>query len=33
MPQAMKSAQPIRGLCQRMKGKQGRFRAHLQGKR
>jgi DNA-directed RNA polymerase III subunit RPC1 len=33
MPQAIKSAQPIRGLCQRMKGKQGRFRAHLQGKR
>lgn len=33
VPQAMKSAQPIRGLCQRMKGKQGRFRAHLQGKR
>jgi DNA-directed RNA polymerase III subunit RPC1 len=33
MPQAMKSMQSIRGLCQRMKGKQGRFRAHLQGKR
>jgi DNA-directed RNA polymerase III subunit RPC1 len=33
MPQNMKSMQSIRGLCQRMKGKQGRFRAHLQGKR
>ena len=33
MPQNIKSMQSIRGLCQRMKGKQGRFRAHLQGKR
>ncbi|TID26245.1 hypothetical protein CANINC_002777 [Pichia inconspicua] len=28
-----KSAKPIRGLCQRLKGKQGRFRGNLSGKR
>ena len=33
MPHDMKNTQSIRGLCQRMKGKGGRFRAHLQGKR
>lgn len=30
---ASKSAKPIRGLCQRLKGKQGRFRGNLSGKR
>ncbi|CCH41506.1 DNA-directed RNA polymerase III subunit [Wickerhamomyces ciferrii] len=30
---AAKSAKPIRGLCQRLKGKQGRFRGNLSGKR
>ncbi|ODV93801.1 hypothetical protein PACTADRAFT_51550 [Pachysolen tannophilus NRRL Y-2460] len=28
-----KTAKPIRGLCQRLKGKQGRFRGNLSGKR
>ncbi|KAG9291493.1 hypothetical protein G9A89_021912 [Geosiphon pyriformis] len=28
-----KSSKPIRGLCQRLKGKQGRFRGNLSGKR
>ncbi|GME94024.1 unnamed protein product [Ambrosiozyma monospora] len=28
-----KSAKPIRGFCQRLKGKQGRFRGNLSGKR
>ena len=27
------AAKPIRGLCQRLKGKQGRFRGNLSGKR
>ncbi|KAL8862449.1 MAG: hypothetical protein Q9178_000946 [Gyalolechia marmorata] len=31
--QAMGNAQHIRGLCQRLKGKQGRFRGNLSGKR
>ncbi|KAL8872081.1 MAG: hypothetical protein Q9174_002232 [Haloplaca sp. 1 TL-2023] len=31
--QAMANAQHIRGLCQRLKGKQGRFRGNLSGKR
>lgn len=30
---ATKSAKPIRGFCQRLKGKQGRFRGNLSGKR
>lgn len=30
---ASKTAKPIRGLCQRLKGKQGRFRGNLSGKR
>ena len=30
---ASKSAKPIRGFCQRLKGKQGRFRGNLSGKR
>lgn len=29
----MPAAKPIRGLCQRLKGKQGRFRGNLSGKR
>lgn len=29
----LKSAKPIRGFCQRLKGKQGRFRGNLSGKR
>lgn len=31
--QAMNAAKPIRGICQRLKGKQGRFRGNLSGKR
>ncbi|KAL9592773.1 MAG: hypothetical protein Q9179_006388, partial [Wetmoreana sp. 5 TL-2023] len=31
--QSMSNAQRIRGLCQRLKGKQGRFRGNLSGKR
>jgi DNA-directed RNA polymerase III subunit RPC1 len=27
------SSKPIRGFCQRLKGKQGRFRGNLSGKR
>ena len=27
------SARPLRGFCQRLKGKQGRFRGNLSGKR
>ncbi|KAH3667906.1 hypothetical protein WICMUC_005184 [Wickerhamomyces mucosus] len=30
---AAKTSKPIRGLCQRLKGKQGRFRGNLSGKR
>jgi DNA-directed RNA polymerase III subunit RPC1 len=30
---ASKTVKPIRGLCQRLKGKQGRFRGNLSGKR
>ncbi|KAG7194147.1 DNA-directed RNA polymerase III subunit [Scheffersomyces spartinae] len=30
---ATKSSKPIRGFCQRLKGKQGRFRGNLSGKR
>lgn len=30
---ASKSSKPIRGFCQRLKGKQGRFRGNLSGKR
>lgn len=30
---ASKAVKPIRGLCQRLKGKQGRFRGNLSGKR
>ncbi|CDR48048.1 CYFA0S45e00210g1_1 [Cyberlindnera fabianii] len=30
---AAKSSKPIRGFCQRLKGKQGRFRGNLSGKR
>lgn len=33
LPPAMKPKRPIRGLCQRLKGKQGRFRGNLSGKR
>lgn len=33
LPLAMKSKRPIRGLSQRLKGKQGRFRGNLSGKR
>ncbi len=32
-PRAVKSARPIRALIQRLKGKQGRFRGNLSGKR
>lgn len=33
LPPAIKSKRPIRGLSQRLKGKQGRFRGNLSGKR
>ena len=33
LPAAVKTKRPIRGLCQRLKGKQGRFRGNLSGKR
>lgn len=33
MSGSQKSAKPIRGFCQRLKGKQGRFRGNLSGKR
>ena len=33
VPRALMAAKPIRGLCQRLKGKQGRFRGNLSGKR
>ena len=33
IPRALMAAKPIRGLCQRLKGKQGRFRGNLSGKR
>lgn len=33
MPASVRSKKPIRGLCQRLKGKQGRFRGNLSGKR
>jgi DNA-directed RNA polymerase III subunit RPC1 len=33
IPRAMTGAKSIRGLCQRLKGKQGRFRGNLSGKR
>jgi DNA-directed RNA polymerase III subunit RPC1 len=29
----VKDQKPIKGLCQRLKGKEGRFRKHLSGKR
>lgn len=32
-PMAAQSAKPLRGFCQRLKGKQGRFRGNLSGKR
>lgn len=33
LPPAMRPKKPIRGLCQRLKGKKGRFRGNLSGKR
>jgi DNA-directed RNA polymerase III subunit RPC1 len=33
LPPAMRPRRPIRALCQRLKGKQGRFRGNLSGKR
>ena len=33
LPMAMQTGKPIRGLCQRLKGKMGRFRGNLSGKR
>lgn len=33
IPRAMAAQKPIRGICQRLKGKQGRFRGNLSGKR
>ena len=33
IPRAMMGARANRGLCQRLKGKQGRFRGNLSGKR
>lgn len=33
VPRALAGSKPIRGLCQRLKGKQGRFRGNLSGKR
>ena len=33
LPKPITSSKPIRGLCQRLKGKQGRFRGNLSGKR
>lgn len=33
IPSTMATKKPIRGLCQRLKGKQGRFRGNLSGKR
>jgi DNA-directed RNA polymerase III subunit RPC1 len=33
LPPAMKPKRLVRGLCQRLKGKQGRFRGNLSGKR
>ena len=33
LPLALKPKRPSRGLCQRLRGKQGRFRGNLSGKR
>lgn len=33
IPRMLAGPKPIRGLCQRLKGKQGRFRGNLSGKR
>ena len=33
LPRPVSAAKPIRGLCQRLKGKSGRFRGNLSGKR
>lgn len=33
IPLNMQSKKPVRGICQRLKGKQGRFRGNLSGKR
>ena len=33
IPRALLGPKPIRGICQRLKGKQGRFRGNLSGKR
>jgi DNA-directed RNA polymerase III subunit RPC1 len=33
IPLSVQSKKPIRGICQRLKGKQGRFRGNLSGKR
>lgn len=33
IPLAVQSKKPVRGICQRLKGKQGRFRGNLSGKR
>lgn len=33
IPRSMASTRPMRGLCQRLKGKHGRFRGNLSGKR
>ena len=33
IPRALMGSKAVRGLCQRLKGKQGRFRGNLSGKR
>jgi len=33
IPRQLLSTKTVRGLCQRLKGKQGRFRGNLSGKR
>ncbi|CAN0077850.1 unnamed protein product, partial [Sphacelaria rigidula] len=33
LPRPILTTKPIRGLCQRLKGKSGRFRGNLSGKR
>ena len=33
LPRPIGASKPIRGLCQRLKGKSGRFRGNLSGKR
>lgn len=33
IPRVLQPEKPVKGLCQRLKGKQGRFRGNLSGKR